>query len=197
MELRLRVLLDLARDTVLTPRRGVARLLALNPPMEARWIGVGVVVTLSAVLAFLANALFPVQVETPWDWLTSSPWKMALTQILGVLYMAGAMAFVGQRFGGRGSFADALLLAVWMEFILLCVQVVQVALMLLFPLSAQILGLLAFGLLLWLVVRFTAELHGFTSLPAVAVGALATLFVSALVAGILMTLLGIVPAPGV
>lgn len=197
MELRLGNLLTLARETVLSPRTGVPRLLALNPPMEARWIGAGLVVCVSAVLAYLANILFPVRVETPWDWLTSSPLKMMLSQSVGVLFTAGAMAFVGQRFGGRGSFPDALLLTVWMEFITLCVQVLQVVMMLLFPLIAQLLGLVAFGLVFWMIVRFTAELHGFSNLVAVSVGVVVTLLVGALIAGIVMSTLGLVPVAGV
>ncbi|NCU21025.1 hypothetical protein EOM89_09875, partial [Candidatus Falkowbacteria bacterium] len=38
MDLRLADLMTLARDTVLTPREGVARLLGLNLPLEARWL---------------------------------------------------------------------------------------------------------------------------------------------------------------
>ncbi|WP_415184356.1 YIP1 family protein [Phaeovulum sp.] len=197
MDLRLSHLLDLMRETVLSPRTGVPRLLALNPPMEARWIAAGAVVSTSAVLAYLANILFPVHVATPWDWLTSSPLKMVVSQSVGVLFTAGAMAFVGQRFGGSGTFADALLLTVWMEFVTLCVQILQVVMMLVFPLVAQLLGLVAFGLVFWLVVRFTAELHGFSNVFAVLLGVLATLLGGALVAGIVMSMLGLVPTTGI
>ncbi len=196
MDLRLGDLMTLARDTVLTPREGVARLLGLNLPLEARWLAMGAVVSLSAVMAYLANILFPLPVETPWAPITSSPLRMVVTQAVGVLFVAGAMTHVGRVFGGRGSFADALLLAVWMEFVLLLVQLVQVVLMAIYPLTATFMGFFALILFFYMLTHFTAALHGFTSLIGVFVGVIGTLIGGALILTFVLGILGVTPPAG-
>jgi hypothetical protein len=197
MDISLAHLFDLVRLTLTSPRALVARLLAQNPPMEARWIALGAVVALSALTAWLANALFPVPVETPWSGLTSSPMMLAATQGAGVLVVSTAMAGLGRVFGGRGTFAEALLLAIWLEFMLLCVQVLQVILMLLFPLFATLVGFGALAMFFALLTVFTAELHGFKNLPMVFVGIITSIFLAALALTFVLSILGFVGAAGV
>jgi hypothetical protein len=197
MELSLASLAELLRQSVQDTRGAVARLLALNPPMQVLWQAMGAVVAMSAVLAYLASALFPVPVETPWAALTASPLRLAGTQAAGILLVSAAMTVVGRVFGGHGRFQQALLLAIWIEFVLLCVQLVQVVLMLLFPLLASLLGLFAVVLFFWLVTRFTAHLHGFTRMWPVFLGVFATLFLGGLLAAMVLGVLGLVPVVGV
>jgi hypothetical protein len=194
MELRRAFLFDLMKDTVVNPPKGVARLLALNPPLQARWIGLGIVMALSAVLATLSQMMLAVATD---DQITVAPAPVAMVLVQGILlvYGAWAMAFFGRRFGGTGQFADALLLVVWMEFVLIIGQAVQLVLMVLFPLSALVLTIALVGLMFWLLVRFTAALHGFTNLALVAFGVLVVFVGSALIFGVVLISIGVMPAP--
>lgn len=197
MKMTFASLATLLRQSVQDPRGAVARLLALNLPIPVLWQAMGAVVASSAVLAFLANAMFPVPMQTPWAALTASPLRLAATQAASILFVSLAMTGVGRMFGGRGRFAQALLLAIWIEFVLLCVQFVQVVLMLLFPLLASFLGLVAVVLFFWLLTQFTAYLHGFTRKGMVFLGVIATMFVGALVTTIVLGLLGLMPPVGI
>jgi hypothetical protein len=47
----------------------------------------------------------------------------------------------------------------------------------------------------WLLVQFTAALHGFERLSTVSAGVIVTFFASALLAGVILLSLGIVPVP--
>ena len=69
--------------------------------------------------------------------------------------------------GGTGSFPDTLLAMVWLQFLMLGLQVIQLVLMVLFPPLAAIVNLAGFAIFLWLLTNFIAELHGFRSLLAV------------------------------
>ncbi len=187
---------QLVAESVKTPRAAAARLLALSLPVQVLLQAALAVAAGSAVLSWIANAMFPVPVDTPWAALTSSPLRMALAQLAGMLLVAGAMSGLGQVFGGRGRFVQALALAVWIEAVLLLVQLAQVVLLLLFPLFASAMGVAAFVLFLWMLTQFTAALHGFERGFLVFLGIIAALFVAALAIAVLLGLFGIVPQTG-
>lgn len=196
MQLRWSDLFELIRETVLTPGAAARRILALDLPMQARWIGLAIVIALSAVLATLSQMMMWAATDGQLGGAPAGPVWMALLQGALLVYGAWAMAFFGRRFGGRGTFADALVLLVWMEFVLIAGQTVQMALMLLFPLVA---GLLTFALILlmvWLLIRFTAALHGFSNMVLVSLAVMGIFIGSALVFGITLISLGIMPPPG-
>ena len=175
------------------PDRAVAALLGLGVPYSARWMGLVLTVSLSALLAWAGSALFPVTDGGPIGALVAQPISFAGMQLAGLVLAAGLMAGVGRLFGGKGNFPDALLLVVWIEFLLLIVQAVQVVLMLVFPAVASILGLLAVGLFLWLTVRFTRALHGFQSVALVALGMLGTMLVAGFILSFIAAAFGLIP----
>ncbi|PKP71571.1 MAG: hypothetical protein CVT82_00630 [Alphaproteobacteria bacterium HGW-Alphaproteobacteria-4] len=187
---------QLVVQSVREPRAAAARLIALGLPLPVLWQAAVAVAASSAVLSWLANALFPVQISAPWMALTASPLRMALAQAAGILLVAGAMSGLGQVFGGKGRFGQALVLAVWIEVVLLCVQAAQVVLMLLFPLFASALGLAAFVLFLVMLTQFTAALHGFTRSFLVFLGIVAAMFMAALLVAIVLGMFGLVPTTG-
>jgi hypothetical protein len=82
-----------------------------------------------------------------------------------------------------------------MEFVLILGQVVQLAMVALFPMSALVLTVALVGLMFWLLVRFTAALHGFENIALVAFGVIAVFVGSALFFGIVLVVLGVMPAP--
>ncbi|MBD3802663.1 MAG: YIP1 family protein [Thioclava sp.] len=178
-----------------TEPRAVAReLMALNLPNSARFQAMVLVVVMSAILGTLAQMVFTVITKLDLGELTSPLMVVGLQASL-LLYGAFAMSFVGQRAGGKGSYPDALLLLTWIEFVLMIGQVIQVVLMVFFPISATIMSLLLVGLMFFLLVQFTMELHGFTNPLAVAVGVILTFLGSALIAGIVLVSTGLVQMP--
>lgn len=184
---------DLVIRTLRDPRGAAAQILAMGLPMQARWLALGAVIALSAVLGSLAEIMFAFVTKIELG--EGSPLPMAVAQGALLIYGAFAMTVVGRWCGGQGRFADALLLLVWMEFVLILGQVVQVLMMVFFPLSAVVASALLLGLMFWLLVQFTAALHGFERLSTVSAGVIVTFFASALLAGVILLSLGIVPVP--
>ncbi|MDO5620364.1 MAG: YIP1 family protein [Paracoccus sp. (in: a-proteobacteria)] len=186
---------DLAVLTVRNPAMALRRLQALNLPMETRWMGLFLTVALSSILSWAASRLFPVEVDTLIARMTAQPLRLAAIQLVGMAGSAFLMARVGQLFGGRGSFADALLIVAWVELLLTGVQAVQVVLMLLFPAIATLLGVAAMIGFIYLAVQFTRALHGFRSVFLTMLCMFATLMLVGMALSMLAASFGLLPMP--
>ncbi len=183
---------DMILRTLRSPQEAARELLAMNLPQEARFLALAAVMAISAVLGVLAEVLFAFVTKIDLG-AVSTPVPMAFLQGGVMLYSAFAMSFFGRQFGGSGSFQDALVLVVWIETILIVGQVVQILIMVFFPLISVVGTLVLFGLMFWLLIQFTAALHRFDNIFMVGAGVLAVFFGSAMVAGALMLSLGIAP----
>lgn len=176
------------------PQAVARELMALRLDMPTRLLAMVLVVAMTAILGTLAQMVFVVITKLDLGELTA-PLAVVGLQIALILYGAFVLSFVGQRLGGQGSFADALLLLTWIEFVLMVGQTIQVVLMVFFPISATVMSILLVGLMFWLMVQFTMALHGFTNPFAVAVGVLLTFIGSALVAGLVLVSTGLLQVP--
>ena len=116
-----------------------------------------------------------------------------LTLILGssLVVMVFAIQLTGQALGGTGRLDQALLLVAWWQGIGLVFQTLQLAAALVLPPLAGIVTLLGLGWLVFALMHFVNELHGFGSLfkalGCVAIGILGFSFGIA----IILTLLGV------
>lgn len=185
-------LLRMARDTVSNPREGAETVLALGLPKQALWLAFALVVVLSMLLGDLLYLL----ADLPRDGamtgpLGASPLVMGLLQGAFLFLMAHAVTLVGRMFGGTGRFDEALALIVWLQFIFLCVQILQLAAVLVIPPMAGLITMLAVGLFFWLLVNFIATLHGFTSLGMVFMMTILSGFTILFVLSLILTLLGV------
>ena len=185
-------LLRMARHTVSNPRDGAAVILKLHLPMRALWLAFGLVIVLSMFLGE-AVALFmgpPDQAAMPPEMMVS-PITMGVIQAAFLFLVAHGIARIGQLFGGSGDFQGALALIVWLQFIFLVVQVIQLAAMLVVPPVAGLITILAMGLFFWLLVNFIATLHGFSSLGLIFVMTILTAFGFVFVLSLVLTMLGL------
>lgn len=170
-------------------------LMGQNWPVQARWMALLAAVSLSALLAWLAGAMFspPAEDGAQAVMLARQPMVMAVVQMGAIVLAAGLMSGVGRMFGGHGRFEDALLLTVWIEVLLLLVQAAQIVLSLVLPSAAAMLGILAMALFLWLTVQFTRALHGFRSSLKVLLGLIGTVIAAGFLLSILAAAFGIMP----
>jgi hypothetical protein len=114
----------------------------------------------------------------------------------GFLYITiHAVHRIGVFFGGTGSFEESALLVIWLQFILICVQVIQIATLFVLPPLAGLVTIIAIALYLWLLVNFIAVLHGFTSLGMVFVTTLLSAFALLFVFSLILAVLGLGVAP--
>jgi hypothetical protein len=157
MDLSLSSLLQMARDSVQNPREGARAVLRLNPPRQARWTGLILMAVMSTVLTNLSVLMMPLEDQAMMGAFATSPLRMVVIQVAVLLIMVQAVYHVGRWRGGQGSFADALLLVGWLQFILLVLQVAQIVLQVVLPPLAEILGLLGLILFLWLLTGFVDD----------------------------------------
>lgn len=185
-------LLRLARDTVSNPREGAETILALGLPRQAWWLAFALVIVLSMILGDILYLVAGVSRDGPMTGpLGASPLVMGGLQAAFLYMMAHAITHIGRLFGGTGQLDEALALVVWLQFIFLCVQIVQLIAVLVLPPVAGLITVAALGLFLWLLVNFIATLHGFTSLGLVFVMTILSAFAILFCLSLVLTMLGI------
>ncbi|MCV2873076.1 YIP1 family protein [Defluviimonas sp. WL0050] len=184
---------DLVMETLRSPREAARRIIALDPPMEARWIGLLLVSVLALLETRLGGLVLPLDDQPPIFALAADPVLGVPFQVLSQLVIATAIAWIGRIFGGTGSFADALLLIVWLEFMLVLAQAVQLVALVLVPPVGMLIAFVAIGLLIWLLVQFTAALHGFTNLALVVLGMVVSFLVIITILSMVLIMFGVAP----
>jgi len=186
--LDIRVLLRMVRRTLTDPQGGARAILDLRLPVPVLWQFFLLQLVISAILKVIVFTFFP----TPEVDLNPSA-AISFTMIEAAMgaILALATYHIGRVFGGKGTFAGALALIVWLQFILLCVNVVQLFVMMILPPAGDVITLLALALFFWLLAQFIAALHGFTSMGRVFLGIVLSLMALAFVFNIVLALLGI------
>lgn len=190
----LRDLISHAWETVRNPRDGARMVVDQNVPGPLLWQMLAVVVALSVVLGQGALMLVsgPEDLAGP---LVLNPAIMAGLQLAVLVVTVYAIHWIGRSMGGTGSFEGALALTVWLQFIMICLQVVQVVAMLIAQPLADIIGIAGLVLFLWLLTNFVAVLHGFQSLGLVFVMILASALGMVFLLSLALSIMGIT-APG-
>ncbi|MDT8855718.1 Yip1 family protein [Paracoccaceae bacterium Fryx2] len=193
MELTLASFWQLVRHTLQKPRQAASYVMSLGVPMAARWAGMWLMAAASALIMFVSFSLMPISLPPMVAAIVANPLQLAAVQVAGLIGTVLAIHFFGRLFGGTGSLADALLLVVWLQVILLGMQLVQLATDILLPPLAGVVAIMSMLLSPWLLTNFVAELHGFRSLFLVFLGIIAATFL--LMVG-LAFLMALVMAPG-
>jgi hypothetical protein len=176
--------LSLARLSLEDPRAAVRLLLRLGVPLPARTLGLLLVAVLSALLWHLGFLILPGEVDPMTAFMSTSPLRSAAVQWL-ILSATVLLAFrIGKAFGGTGSLSDTLLVLVWLQVILLGVQMVQLVALVVLPSLVGPLSLAGLGLFGWLLTSFVAELHGFRSRWTVFAGIIVSMFAVALLVAV-------------
>lgn len=189
--------LRLMMMTLRDPSRAVSILRGLNLPMQARWMLLALVVVLDMLFALLMVLLLPAppgaDETAALGALLGQPILIAVLQAASLLMIAGVMAKVGQMFGGRGNFADALLLVAWIAAIMLAMQIVLLLMAMIVPALSGYVTLGFIAILIWLMATMARELHGFSSLAMVIFGTIGTILVVSLILSVLLAMLGVMP----
>lgn len=192
MDTSLVALWGLVRETVTDPRAGARTIMAAGLTMQARWLALALVVVLSVFLGQLTIRVLMAP-SGMMAAVLSGPASSILLQAGVLLLMAIAAHNVGRMMGGHGNFPDAMLLVACLQGIMVLVQAVQIVALLLLPPLGGIVSLLGFGVFLWVLTGFVAELHGFRSLLGVFGMVVVTAFGVAFLLALFLAMLGITP----
>jgi hypothetical protein len=186
MDLSLSTLLQLARFTVQSPREGARMVMRADLPMPARWVALALMAVVSSLMAHLSMRLMPMESQAQMGGMMASPIQTAILQAALMLVSVHAVYHIGRWRGGQGSFADALILMGWLQFLLLILQVVQIVTQIILPPLSNLIGFVSIGIFLWLISNFIAELHGFSSVFKTMLAVLATLFAAGFILSLLL-----------
>lgn len=183
------MLTEFAREILLRPRRVLAGVLALPLGPGARWQAFAAVVLVSTLVSWLF--LMAVDRDGSLAMMMPSPVTLAIANAVLLLGITLAVHLLGRGLGGRGAFGDSLLAMTLLQAVMLVVQAVQMVVLLLSGLLAEILGLASILLLIWLLANFVMEVHGFRSLARVALGIIGAIVGLSMILSFLLVLAGI------
>ncbi|WP_309665140.1 Yip1 family protein [Tabrizicola sp.] len=182
-------LVGLARLSLQDPRKGARALLDMDVPLPARSAGLFLMAVASAILMHLGAMLLPPTDDAVANFVTGSPIRSAIMQFVVLAVSVVLIHRIGRFQGGTGTFDDSMLIVVWLQVLMLMLQVVQLVALAVSPPLAGIINLAGLVLFFWLITSFIAELHGFTSRRAVFVGIVITMFAVAFVLVFVMILI--------
>ena len=128
---------------------------------------------------------------------SKNPFIFVILQCAILLMISLIITFGGQFFSGEGTFNNALAGVLWINFILVGVNLFQILLIISIPILADFLALLASLWSLWALVVFSKELHGFNSLVVTGMVGLILFTLAVLILGSLLTFFGFVVIEGV
>ncbi|MBA3908762.1 MAG: YIP1 family protein [Rhodobacter sp.] len=179
-------IMALVRLTLADPRAAARRLLSLDVPMSARTGGLLLMAVASTFLMQVGFLILPPTEDPVAAFMMQSPLRTAAIQWLILAVSVLLIHRIGRAWGGRGSLTDTLLVVVWLQVIMLGVQLVQTVLLLVAPPFAGLVNLAGIILFFWLMTSFIAELHGFASRGAVMAGILLASFGLAMILVLLL-----------
>lgn len=185
-------IMTLVLETIRKPKAGADVILAQRFERGILWQLLALVTVLSVLAAQITVLLLgPGGGELMGGPLLNSPLLATLIQAVLLLALVYATFAIGRAFGGEGAFDDILALVVWLQFILLVIQMVQTFALMVFPALGLLIAFASVVLFGWLLVNFVAHVHGFQSLPHVFVGILVSAFAIIFLFSLLLAMLGI------
>ncbi|SFG06485.1 Yip1 domain-containing protein [Palleronia marisminoris] len=185
-------LVRLATETLRAPRPTFAALRSLDLPRQALWEALLLVVVISVILAETGNlVLVAFSGEGPDAPQFLSPFAFGAIQLFILALSVLLIDRIGRAMGGHGRIEDAILAVTWLQFVMICLQIVQTLFLFTLP---GIAGLILIGgliLFLYLLTAFVAELHGFESQARVFAMIFFVMMGVALGLSFILTLLGV------
>lgn len=171
----LRDVTALLRLTLADPAGGARAVLGLGVPREHHWTLFLLAIALSGAV-YQATVLI-LQPEVP-DGARGLPSGFTAAAVTGgtVLLLAAAIRWIGRLAGGAGELEDILLLMIWLQFVLIALQLVEIVVMLIVPFLSSIVFFAFLAYVLWVLTNFIAVVHGFRSLGRVFLGMVLALF---------------------
>lgn len=195
MTLKLADLAALLRDTLTAPRPTMRRILDLGLPAGDMAAALALVAVISAILSEVTIYLTPVPGGSEMlRGMAGGPLMVAGLQLALLILIVAGIHRVGRAMGGQGDLAGAIVVVVWMQVVMIALQLAQLVTLVLIPPLASLIGLFSIAVFFWMMSSFVAELHRFDSLGRVFAMLLLGFVALALVLTFVLSLLGVAPS---
>jgi hypothetical protein len=185
---------DLMRQTFSDPKGAARRLIALELPAPVLWQALALVVVLSALAAQVSALVLSGSGQGLLPF-AESPLLVGLIQGGILVIMVFAIHWIGSSFGGIGRLEDSVAAVAWLQFLLVCLQVVQLVVGFVSPALSGLVGLAGIVFFFWLLTQFVMAVHAFESAAMVFVMIVVSLLGITFGLSLVLTLLG-VATPG-
>lgn len=183
-------LFGMALQTVPEPRKVAREVQSLQIARVALWQILVLLLVAATFLAVIASILYPADPEAVGG-VFVNPLMAGIAQGSVSVLMVFAIYWVGRMFGGTGGFDAALLTVIWLQFVLLILELGVIFFGLFAPGLAMMLWLAGMVMTFWILSHFIAEMHGFRSAWAVFGGIFLVIIVLAVVMSLFFSLIGI------
>ncbi len=183
-------LFGMALQTVPEPRKVARDLFALAYPRAVLWQVLALILVASSFMGVISSILFPVDPDLMGP-LFSNPMLLAVSEASISVMTVFAIYWVGRMAGGTGLFKDAILTVIWLQFVLLIVEIGVLFFGLFAPMMATLLWIMGGTLGFWILTHFIAEMHEFRSPGMVFLGIILTIFAMVVVMSVVLAMIGI------
>ncbi|RLJ41705.1 Yip1-like protein [Litoreibacter meonggei] len=188
-------LLQLVAQTLRRPKIAAETVLGFDLDRRSLWAALGLVSVVSVLFTEFTLLFVPAEMVAEQGPFPSSPLLLGLV-IWGLLVLSVFIThYVGRVFDGQGQLDQSLKTVIWMQVVLLSLQVVQIGLFLISPVIAILFGWIGALYVFYVFLEFVRILHEFRSLGLVFAGAIVSLiglmFGIALAIGLIAAVFGL------
>ncbi|GKY87644.1 YIP1 family protein [Sinisalibacter aestuarii] len=183
-------LFGMVLQTVPEPRKIAREVQNLGAPRAVLWQALLLLLVATTFLGVISSILFPVDPDA-FGALLSDPIMTGIAQGSVTVLTVFGIYWIGRALGGTGSFDQALLTVIWLQFVLLIVELGVLFLGVFAPGLALLLWVMGMVLTFWILSHFIAEMHGFRSAGAVFAGIFMVMIALAVVMSVVFALIGL------
>ena len=185
--------IKLAAKTLFEPKKCLRIVLDIVITMPQLLQAAVLAIVLSMIMPLITLMFQPAEVQDALGGFTSKPFSVFIVQLSVLAGSAFLIAKIGQFFKGHGTFKESLTAMIWLQIVMILIQLTQFFAGLISPQLGALIFLISVGIMLYLIVQFISEIHGFTSIMNVLFGVIASIFGLSFIMSILLAMLGITP----
>lgn len=182
--------------TIVDPASAARQVLGWNISLINRWAALLLVAVLNVLMLALLQAVSPVPVVLQDQGFVLTPFSYTAIILVFLFLLVYTIHHIGRMFGGQGSVEDSLSVIILFQAISVALEAVQVVLVLISPQIAALFGFAALAILIRCMLHFVNVMHRFESLGKTFFATFLAVFATALIAGIVLSVLGVAPTGG-
>lgn len=180
---------------IIDPATAARQALDWRLGLGTMWMALALVAVLNVLMLALLQAASPMPVMSQGGMMLT-PFSYAMIITIFLFLLVYTIYHVGRMMGGQGTVEDSLTVIVLFQSISVALEAVQVLLVVISPQIASIFGLVSLAVLIRCMVNFVNVMHRFDSLGKALATMIFAVIGTALIAGIVLTVLGIAPTGG-
>lgn len=185
--------IKLTANTLLEPKKCLRIVLNIVITMPQLIQATVLAIVLSMIMPLITFMLQPTDAQDAMAGFAAKPISVFIIQLLVLGGSAFLITIIGRFFGGHGTFKECLTAMIWLQVVMILIQVVQFFIGFISSELSVLIFLISVGIMLYLIVHFISELHGFTRIMSVLFGVIASIFGLSFIVSILLAMLGITP----